>query len=160
MKKVHVMIATTIAAIVLGSALLVILMVCDNQFIKNVTLEANGTTYEKLEYYATGIAPGESREYTINLFSKVDGNYDLELAFSEEGDSPLKEFVNVVVTCGDQQEEYTLKELFKGQKINFTCRMGLKHDGAIIVKFVLPADVGDEAQGAVADFVIKLTAER
>ena len=130
-----------------------------SDFTEEITVEINGTTTSVLKMGELNLKPSESRDYAVNLKSKSDGEYKIDLNFSETTDGKLKDFINAEIACGEKKYTKTLRELLSGEDtITFIC--SLKGDVAtrILIHYYMPIEVGNEAQGAVADFNVALTA--
>lgn len=162
MKKLHLILIAVVAVLLAGVVMLAVVLFNNNEFIKNITLSPDGTTSEKLEFSANGMGPGgKPREYTINLKSKLSDRYIVTLEFEETEEGTLKNFVNVTLQFGDEEPTtYLLAELLDGQTVTFECNINSGATFSIKVTYAIPSEVGNEAQGATADFDIILTAER
>lgn len=159
MKKRYILALALIAAIIFGIVLVIVQCNADESFVRNVTLSENGVTQEELTFSASGLKPGDRRDYTLNLKCNVDGTYAIDLAFSEEKDGGLRNFITVTLTYEGSRAEYTLDELFNGQIVDFNCDIA-SAPAEIHLIFTMPSEVGNEAQGADTDFIVILTAER
>lgn len=131
-----------------------------NDFSKEITVEINGTTTSLLKIGELNLKPGEDCEYNVNLKSKATGDYKISLDFTEITYSELKNFINVeIIVRDDEIYTKTLSELLDGEEnTEFIC--SLKGDVAtrIHIRYYMPQEVGNEAQGKVADFNVVLTA--
>lgn len=147
-----------IVAVILIIALVVILclLATTDRPIKNVTLEENGVTNAELNFNARGLHPSESREYTIVLHAKVGGRYGLSLQF-DNLTGALAQYVEVELVCDDYSQRMPLTQAADTVQ-SFECDITDKY--SITVRFILPEQVGNEAQGAFADFELLLTAQR
>lgn len=160
MPKKYILLAAIAAVMILGVVILAVVISTGDDFVHNITLAENGRTMQKLEFSVSGLAPGGSREYTLNLKSQVDAHYSIALDFAEQGDGALKNFVDVTILCGEQSHTYSLADLFEGKTTQFDLDIGRGRSAVITITYSMPQSVGNEAQGATADFVINLTAER
>ncbi len=130
-----------------------------SDFTEEITVEINGATTSVLKIGELNLKPGEDREYAVKLKSRADGEYKIGLNFAETTDGGLKGFIDTEITCGGETYTKTLLELLSGEEeIAFICP--LKGDVAtrIFIHYYMPIEVGNEAQGAVADFDVVLTA--
>lgn len=153
-KSTYISIFVAVALIIVAIIVLCLLLTADRP-IKNVTLEENGVTHAKLDFNARGLHPSESREYTLVLHAGVNGKYKLSLLFNDiEGE--LAKYI-VVEFVTDDGEEHTMP-LTDTESFEFECEITKTY--SIIVRYILPDQVGNEAQGAFADFELLLTAER
>lgn len=159
MKVKRILLIALALVILLGIVLVVLLLVNNDKIVKNIKLKEEGVTKEKLAFSANGLHPGDEKEYTLNITSKVAGKYSIHFDFIEDKDGLLKSFIDVTLTYGEQSYTYSLAELLDGQTVDFVCEVS--NDPAVItVKFVMPIETGNEAQGTYADFFADLTIER
>lgn len=132
----------------------------NSDVIKEITLKDTEITSEILEFSASGLKPGDVREYTINLNGKSAGSYNLNFDFAIVKDGTLKNFVDVTLQQGKSSYTYKLSELLNGKTVSFTCNIGINSATAIKIIYSMSIDIGNEAQNATADFAINLTAEK
>ena len=158
MKKKIVLATLLVASIILG-IVLIFLVRTGGAAVKDITLKENGVTREDLEFSVSGLYPGVSREYTLNLRANSDAKYSIELEFTETKDGGLQNFIFVTVSCGDFSKEIPLSELFNGRKIDLECAVKSNAPTAILIKFKMPQEVGNEAAGTYCDFRVSLSAE-
>ncbi|MCH5152453.1 MAG: hypothetical protein J1F68_00625 [Clostridiales bacterium] len=150
----------TVVMLLVGVGLLVtVLLTTDNDLMKDITLNDNDITREKLEFSASGLNPGDVREYTINLKGKSAGTYMLNFDFVEVDNGALKNYVDVALQYGQDCYTYRLSELLEGKTVSFNCRIGAKTT-VIKVIYSMPLDTGNEAQNATTHFTVNLTAEK
>ena len=160
MKKGYIWAIVLVAAIIFGIVLVIVQCSADDEFTKNVKLEESGIVRENLHFSATGLRPGDTRDYTIIVTPEADAVYVLALDFEEENDGGLRDFIDVTLSYGDTVVETTLTELFAGKTVSFECDISKKVPARIHVVFSMSLDVGNEAQGATSDFGTYLTATR
>lgn len=156
-----------IAAVVLLLAGVVLLALTlaspSNDFIKDVTLNDNGTTQETLEMSANGLIPGDSREYTLNFKGQSTGSYALNFEFVEIRNSFPEDSVKVTFKYGEKEDEsatYDLLDLLGGQVVTLKLKVVAKRATAVRVIYWLPLEVGNDAQNAAVDFVVNLSADK
>ena len=94
------------------------------------------------------------------LYDHLPKNYKLKFEFEEIEDGELKKYVYVKLQYGDKSEERKLSDLLNGETISFDCKVDTKKVTVIKVTYSMPSKIGNEAQKATSDFVIKLTAEQ
>lgn len=161
MSKRNIILIAIVAVILAGVVLLAVVMFNNNEFIKNITLSEDGVTHETLEFSANGLHPGETRAYTLNLKSVITDRYIISFAFEETKDGELKNYIDVILTYGDEKYECKLADLLDGQTLSFE-NVAIEADetAVITITYYMPEDVGNEAQKTTADFDIILTATR
>lgn len=142
--------------ILLGIVLVALLLSTNDKLVKNIKLKEDDVVKENLEFIANGLHPGDTKEYTLNITSKIAGDYTVDFEFIEEKHGLLKNFIDVTLEYEGTSYTYKLVELLDGQTIQFTCHIS-KEPAVILVRFVMPIDVGNEAQGTSADFFASLT---
>lgn len=145
--------------ILLGIVLVALLLSTNDKLVKNVKLVEDGITKEELKFIANGLHPGDEKTYTLNLTSKIAGDYTVNFEFIEEKNGQLKNFIWVTLSYGDESYTYLLADLLDGQDVAFICHIS-KDAAVITVKFDMPLDTGNEAQGTSADFFASLVIER
>ena len=145
-----------IGGIVLGEYVLK----SQDDFTKNITLTGEGAVSEDMDFSLEGFYPGYSAKYTIKFGSAAALGYDAAVSFEEDGDCSLSEYVRVKMTLnGNALAEGTLESFLSGDSTSFTLE-NLDDGGAILVlEYSMPADVGNEAQGTVANFKLSVTAQ-
>ena len=123
------------------------------------TIEINGTTTKTLKVNFPAFKPGEHYDYAVNLKCKAEGEYNVELEFSQTLDGGLKDYLSVEITCGDETYRNTLGVMLDGEeKPRFSRSLSADAVTKILFRFYMPVEVGNEAQGKVADFNVILTA--
>lgn len=124
---------------------------------KNTTITVKQDTTRTLEAEITGIYPGNSREYVINLNVKDAEILDISLAFrnKENNDGKLKNYIDVTISAGDVKIEKTLKELLDDDA-KYDLGDNVK---TITITYTMPESVGNESKGATADFYIDISAK-
>ena len=124
-----------------------------------IEISSDGVTTKTLEVNDLNLIPGQEKEYVLNLNFDDYGKYYLTITFSNlKNGSTLQNFIDVSVTIGSQTASGSLADYFTPDgkiKFDYVLTDGRGEDLKILFK--LPAEVGDEAQGAVAKFDINLT---
>lgn len=161
MKKKQILAIVLVAVIIFG-IILYLLLTRDSKYklFKEIVLEESSITHEELIFSANGIKPGDSRDYTLQLTAKDNGFYGIDFSFVENNDGGLRNFIVVRLEHEDDIREYSLDELFNGLTIGFNIEVFRKTPTLINVIFIMPQEIGNEAQGAECYFIVNLTAER
>ena len=123
-----------------------------------ITLKEDGATTAKLDFSASGMIPGDSREYVIHLKGS-SGHYALNFQFAPTDNNSLKDFVKVTLRHGDDSYTYSLSELLTGKTVRLDCVVDDGGVAVVSVIYSMPTDISNEAQGADADFTIDIVAE-
>ena len=119
-----------------------------------VDITLNGNTTRELSVDFKDLNPGTDGQYVINLKAQNAKDYSVVLRFHGEG--KIKDYIDVEITTdaeGFECEKKKLADLLDGEEI----ALG-KGATRITVSYSMPVDVGNEAQGAEANFFIELVA--
>ena len=116
---------------------------------------------QKVEFSQLAMVPGGKSEYIINPYRYVPGVYNLTFNFTDTdpGYSAFDQLVHVYVECdGVVYCDKSLAEIFESE--DFTITIDLTDEVWEEVKLVyyIPEDVGNEIQGAAADFELFIIA--
>lgn len=103
------------------------------------------------------LTPGTSKISSINLKCINTGGYLIRLEFKERGKGNLKDYLNVIIKYNNEVIfEDKLNKVFDNKDI-YIDNVFLRDDEVFLeVIYILPEDIGNEAQGAKAKFDIKL----
>ena len=158
MKKKAIMIVLIVAAIVmiLGSVFLFIHISSRDNLNYDIHINSQGEAEKVLSIQALNLAPGQTRQYTLNLLSQSAKEYRIRLNFIPKGSGTLQNFITVEIKAGDVAVTRPLHELFDGTTVDIDSRGADK----IFINYIMPENVGNEAQGAQASFDIRLTVSR
>lgn len=130
-----------------------------DEFTQNIEIETEGQTSKVLEFSKLNLKPGDKCQYTINLVCELEGDYKIILEFKDRG-GELKKFVNVSVDLqGKNLASQGLDQIFGAQKIETQATLTADEPEKLLIGYELPLTVGNEAQGAVADFEVIVTIE-
>ncbi len=144
---------------ILGAAIGIYNMQTRNTGITDAVITLDGKEITTSEVNLAGMAPGENRNYTLTLSANRDDVYTITMDFQRGSKASLGEFVQVRISIGDRViEDKLLKQLFDGSEVRFDCELGPDHDVLLDVTYMMPATVGNEAQGKDAEFIIVLSA--
>ncbi|MBE6632785.1 MAG: hypothetical protein E7620_00420 [Ruminococcaceae bacterium] len=125
----------------------------------SVTIGDQTTTNR--EFKLEKLIPGSSTEYTMHINAKKQDTYVVTLDFNELKDNGLKSLVNVRLMLGDiPMYEGTLESLLAdGTTVTFECAPSDDNKVSMKVIYSMSVDVGNEAMGASADFLVTLTSQ-
>jgi hypothetical protein len=119
------------------------------------TIELKITTNgsKTVEFHDLGLIPGASCEYSIALRSDVKGEYSLSIRFTGNGRGTLQNYIFAKLYIdGEIICDRPLHELFDDGNVTFSSHLSKKEGADIIVVYYMPEDIGNEAEGATADF--------
>ena len=124
-------------------------------FKKSVRVQRNGETDASLNISSLDLYPGSTEEYELSFEFELGGDYVMNIDFVEKGDCALKNFVNVEVYFNSFKLEDTLANFIDAKSpYSLDFYMEANVTKTLTVKFIMPATVGNEAQGAMAKFDI------
>lgn len=148
-----------IVAFVLLAAFAIVITVyifqAREDFDNDITVSENGVTEAIFEERSLKLVPTEKKELEVNLFCKASGEYHVTLDFIESANGEMKHFVNVTVLCGGVSVyEGKLATLLDDptEKVIFDSELYSKDPTPIIIRYEMPYETGNEAQGTTADF--------
>ncbi len=122
---------------------------------ENTVIELNGETSKSLKAELVGFYPGCEREYSIVLKGDLSENYYVEINFRSGGESGgLESYLVVRIATSGVTVEKRLAELLDGGRIELG-----KNANKITITYVMPSDVGNEAQGSSAAFYVDVSAK-
>lgn len=148
-----VFVVLAVAGIAIGS----VVLSGQNSFEKNVTLSQDDVTQEELSVSLKGLYPGKSVEYTVRFGGGAAKKYDLELAFLPKGETSLSPYIDLEVELnGEIVSTQRLSEYFEGEAVRFVMDMKDESTSALIFRYRMPLEVGNEAQNTKADFKIDI----
>ena len=130
----------------------------DNEIYLEVS--AGGQVIELVDTPTLTMIPGEEQEYALRIKAKRKNDYVLTLAFAEKEESPLKEFITVkILQDGTLLKETSLQSLLDGETVGLSGDFSDSKNSEVFIYYIMPYEVGNEAQGANAWFDVYLTAQ-
>ena len=129
-----------------------------SEFTNSVKIDGSGYAEKEIEVRNLQLHPNESKSYSIEVAPEFGGDYEISINYQEIKDGGLKEFETVSFSVdGKQVQSSSLKSLLDGKSSivilqNFSEDKPLK----LTVTYIMPYEVGNEAQGAYADFDVTL----
>ena len=128
--------------------------------IHSIKLTQNGIVNAELDTNFGTLLPGQSSEYRIELECKEEGTYKFTFIYEEKEQSPLGKYVTVELNIGEETVRKNLGELFVGSELVATQTFAQAIKTSFTINYIMNDDVGDEAQGAVLDFSLKLMVKK
>lgn len=160
-KTLQILIIALSLLIVLGIVLGITIKNSHNDFEKNITLGETEETSETLDVSLNGFYPGLSKEYVVNLCCAVDGIYEVSLVFVKKGEGTLENYIETVIEVdGKQVGESLLKSYFDGEIVQFSCNLSKSEKVKLVTRYIMPQEVGNEAQRAISDFSLDVTVSK
>ncbi len=159
-KSIGVLLVSFAALILAGLILFVVVTSRQNEFSKSIRLQANGTTEEKMEITGLNFKPGDNREYELTYSCTDGGKYDLTFVFKTTKAGGMEPFISVELENGDRKVTVPLKDVLEDERgIETTLYFEKKKKESVYLRFSMPIEVGNEAQGTTADFQVIMTAK-
>ncbi|MBR3804174.1 MAG: hypothetical protein IKJ14_02350 [Clostridia bacterium] len=157
-KSIWVLIISFIVVAFISIAIIFNNLDARSEFTNSVKIDGSGYAEKEIEVRNLQLHPNESKSYTIEVAPEFGGDYEISINYQEIKDGGLKEFVTVSFSVdGKQVQSSSLKNLLDGKSSivilqNFSEDKPLK----LTVTYIMPYEVGNEAQGAYADFDVTL----
>ena len=128
------------------------------EFEEKITVSAEGVTETVLPVRDLKLNPTESKEYSVNLVCAASGSYNVFLDYVELEDGGMKPFVNVTVKAdGAVVYEGGLAALLDGNEVvQFESNLFAVKPCVITICYLMPYEIGNEAQGTYANFDVHL----
>ena len=158
-KTAYILISIITAMIVAGIGILIYIHKAGRDSLE-IKVRENGETEERLEMFALNMKPGEAEEYELILISESEGEYEVSLSFEERESGELKKYVRVEIESGEEKIEKSLEELLRGEEAKIGVRFEEEKRRQVVIRYKMPEEVGNEAQGTEAKFDIVVRAER
>lgn len=145
--------------VICGIVLGVFVLKNRDDFTKNITL-GDKSVEEEIAVSLSGFYPGSSQSYTVKFGGASVEGYTVSLGFSEDGDCTLAQFIVLTISLnGEKLSEDKLDKFIGGEDCSFALSSSENGGAEIKLEYSMPEDVGNEAQGTVAEFVVTVTAE-
>jgi hypothetical protein len=132
-------------------------------FEDNIKVSEDGVTESVQQVRDLKLNPTESKEYRVDLVCAASGSYYIYIDYEEKEDGGMKPFVEVTVKLGDEVVyEGSLAALLEDgcEPIQLEGELHAEEPLPITVCYLMPRDVGNEAQGTYADFDLHLKIEK
>lgn len=162
-KSINILIVSFLLTGIMAVMLITFLGKAKEDFPENITVSADGVTESILAVRDLKLSPTESKEYSVNLVCAASGSYHIYLDYEEKEDGGMKPFVDVTVKFGDEviyEGELAALLADDGDLIKFEGELHAEEPLVVSICYLMPYDVGNEAQGTYADFDIHLRIEK
>lgn len=155
------LIAIPIVVIIVAIFLIIYLLGDCNGGKGTVSIESNGKVSEEYTVSNLKMYPGSQEVNELLIKSKVSGNFEIDLEFSEITSGELKNFVMVeVLFDGELKANERLSSLLDGNKITFGCEINSSSRSSLIIIYKMPIETGDTAQDTTASFNVGLKIDK
>lgn len=125
---------------------------------EDVTLRPEGETTITQEVTELSLIPGTSQSYSVEMKCKAENNYAINVAFTETGGSPLRQFTFVEVYLnGGLIGRASLDDLLRGEAFDTECKLYADTSAVLELRYDMPLDVGNEAEDSFASFDVTIT---
>ena len=161
-RSVNMVIVAMLLLSVMATILIAFIIDVHDGFDERIKVRADGVTESIMTVRDLHLNPTESKEYTIDLVCEASGSYHIYFDYVEETDGGMKDFVNVTVSCGDAvMYQGSLKELLDTDAVIYFEEVLEADDPVpVTVRYEMPREVGNEAQGTFAGFDVHIKIEK
>ena len=164
-RSVNILIVALLLLALMSVMILVFLEKAHDDFPKDITVVEDGVTESLLPIRDLKLNPTESKEYSVNLYCAASGSYYIYLDYEETEDGGMKHFVDVTVKANDTVVyEGKLDKLIDdpNEIIQFEGELNAKSKDPFVISitYLMPREIGNEAQGTYSDFDIHLTIKK
>lgn len=162
-RSVNILIVALLLLALMSVMILVFLEKAHDDFPNDITVVEDGVTESILPVRDLMLNPTESKEYSVNLYCAASGSYYVYLDYEETEDGGMKHFVDVTVKAGDTVVyEGKLDKIIDdpNEIIQFEGQLKAKEPLTISITYLMPSEIGNEAQGTYSDFDIHLTIKK
>lgn len=161
-KNINMLIVGLLLLGLMAVMLIVFVGKAKEDFPKNITVSESGVTESILSVRDLKLNPTESKEYSINLVCAASGSYHIYLDYEEKKDGGMKPFVNVSIKFDNElvYEGGLAALLDGGVVIQFEGELNSNEPLVVSICYLMPYNVGNEAQRTYADFDIHLRIEK
>ena len=123
-----------------------------------VGLDGDGET---VEFHNLQMHPGDQVEFELALTNEVEGECQLTLDFIDsapEGINNLKDYIKVIIIFnGEKVYEEELASVIERQLAPIDCVLDKKKPVEMKIIYLMPIEVGNEAENAEAFIDLKIT---
>lgn len=159
-KSIGILILGLSVLLLTGLIMFVVITSLQNEFVKSIRLQENGITEEKMEITGLNLKPGDQREYELTYSCSGGGTYDLAFVFKTTKAGGMEQYIVVELECGDRKVTVPFAEILEDERgIETTLYLDEKKEDVVYLRFRMPVEVGNEAQGTTTDFQVIMTAK-
>ena len=160
--KKNLLIACSCMLIAIAFSVLVFVMVVQSNFSDKIVVRRNKEVHEILEVSDLRLIPGESKDYEVDLTSRISSNFTVTLDYNEIEDGGMKNYTDVkIVIEGNTLYEGKLSDLFEdGVELTYDLRLTRGQDTTILITYSMDESIGNEAEKTYTDFYIDLLIKR
>ena len=135
----------------------------DNIISSDVRIDGNGVLEKDIDYTLPTLNPGESTEYSINVYAQKNGTYAIRLVFTEldgsHASDALKQNIRVAISCQGETKVKSLAELLAdGEDTLYLPTLKKDEHLTFTLRYTLLESAGNEVKNASCDFRIRILA--
>ena len=161
-KSMLILLVSVVLLSISGLLLNAYLKLASKTFQDEIKIELGGDSTQseqvtELAVEGLNLYPGGYKECKLVFDATVDGEFAVDLAFKETEVGMLRQFIDVEIVCQNKTIVKGLSELFeeyeksgKTQQITIALKKG--ESASLVIRYCMPEEVGDEAQGATSKF--------
>jgi len=161
-KSINILIVSFLLIGMMAVMLITFLEETKQNLAENIKVSENGVTESVQTVRDLKLNPTESKAYSVNLVCSATGSYRIRLDYEEQRDGGMKPFVDVTVKLDGEviYEGKLIALLDNGEEIEFIGELQEKEPLVVTICYLMPRDVGNEAQGTYADFDVHFNIEK
>jgi hypothetical protein len=153
----RVVLAMAAILIIVGISIMVCSWLWGNRNV--IVVKLNGDNPQMVGFECLGLVPGDEREYTVSLKSRMAGEGIVRLQFVEREEKTLKQYAYVKIFLGETLIcDELMANVFKREQIELIVDFTSGDSTDLHIVYYLPVDVGNEAKNADVSFDLILSA--
>ena len=154
-----VLIVIAYLAVFVGIGLFIGVVVSDDLTMREITLDKEGETIRELTFAAENFRPGDVKEYTVIVHGDAGGEFDFTFKADTPPQGTLWKYLNFEIAYSGQSKAASLAAMFEGTEFEFDVKID-KEPIKFTVRYIMPKDVGNEAENLETEFSLILSAKR
>lgn len=151
-KLKYTIIFSSIILIIIIILLLLILLNRKPKLKDNTIITIDDEVVESYKVEISNFFPGYEKEYKITFISDDINKYDVSIDFNNPNEGKLKEYLNIVIITKHTYLENTMNNFLTEEEIYLG--KGIEE---IIIKYKMPEEIGNEAQGTSVKFNLDIS---
>ncbi len=160
-RKTIIIIAVSLVVLIISLILILYLLGDCNGVDDRVMIDSDGVVSEEYEVNSLELYPGADHKFEVSISTKVSGNFNVTLNFSEISDGGLKPFIIVDIIYNDELvKSERLSTLLNGDAITFEGEVKTSRSSNLKIIYKMPIETDDTAQDTTASFNVGLKIDR
>ena len=156
-KSFGIMIIGLALLLIMSIVMLLFIVRAHERFHSDLAITVDGVTEKTLTVPSLQLVPGSQEEYDVHVKCEASGLYEVEVFYYEKQNGGLKNFVNAVMTLGDERvHKGALRDLIDGEPVRFDWTFEEGEAMTLTISYEMPIEIGNEAKGTSAGFDVKI----